>query len=43
MQIFVMPAWIGGIRIRKDDSQRHPCQPGFQHSLLEWRDQEVVL
>jgi hypothetical protein len=34
MQIFVMPAWIAGIQIRRM-LRRHPCQTGFQHSMLE--------
>jgi hypothetical protein len=34
MHIFVMPAWIAGIQVRRMRSG-HPCQPGFQHSMLE--------
>jgi len=31
----VMPAWIAGIQVRRM-RPRHRCQPGFQHSMLEW-------
>ena len=32
---FVMPAGIAGIQGRRDASGKHPCKPGFQHSMLE--------
>jgi hypothetical protein len=34
-QIFVMPAWIAGIQIRKDAFGEIHVNPGFQHSMLE--------
>jgi hypothetical protein len=34
MQIFVMPAWIAGIKVARM-LRRDPCQFGFQHSILE--------
>jgi hypothetical protein len=35
MQISVMPAWIAGIQVRRMRLGRHPCQPAFQHCMLE--------
>jgi hypothetical protein len=37
-----MPAWMAGIQVRRM-RRRHPCQPGFQHSMLERRNREVLL
>jgi hypothetical protein len=34
IQIFVMPAWIIGIQVPRM-LRKHPCQSGFQHSMLE--------
>ena len=38
----VMPAWIAGIRFA-GCVRRHPCQPRFQHSMLERRNERVCL
>jgi len=35
-----MPAWIAGIQGWQGCFRRHPCQPGFHHSMLEWRTWE---
>jgi hypothetical protein len=34
-QIFVMPAWMAGIQVRKDASGDIHVQPRFQRSMLE--------
>jgi hypothetical protein len=34
-QIFVMPAWIAGIQVRKDASGNIHVSLGFQRSMLE--------